>query len=73
MAETSPRTKTPLNGARAQEDGGAPFLGLIDALTRTSWSRRAPHVLPSVIALLGVSEALADRASLSPDFATAWA
>jgi hypothetical protein len=32
MAETSPRTKTPLNGARAQEDGGAPFLGLIDAV-----------------------------------------
>jgi hypothetical protein len=32
MAELSPRTKTPLNGARAQEGGGTPFLGLIDAV-----------------------------------------
>ncbi len=32
MAELSPRTKTPLNGARAQENGAAPFLGLIDAV-----------------------------------------
>lgn len=32
MADISPRSKTPSNGARAQEDGGAPFLGLIDAV-----------------------------------------
>ncbi len=32
MADISPRPKTPSNGARAQEDGGVPFLGLIDAV-----------------------------------------
>lgn len=32
MADITPRPKTPSNGARAQEDGGVPFLGLIDAV-----------------------------------------